>query len=294
MPIRPLYFLRQTLIGMRRSLLMSMIGIGIMAVALFIFGIFFLIVLNLNHIAERAESRIDLAVFLEDGLTEQEMWFVKERLIDWDLTYDVRYISPEVALERLREGWSGRTELLELAGAENPLPGSFEAQVNDPQQIEMIADQIKKWPGVESVGYGQGIIGYLLAATWAIRWAGIIFLFLTGSGVVFIVANTIRLTVHARRREIEIMKFVGATDWFIRCPFLFEGMLIGLFGSLLAAGALAYGYRASIYELGRRLPFLPLVRDIYTLLFFFAALVASGIFLGALGSMAAVKKYINV
>lgn len=287
------YFFSQTVKGMRRNLLMTLISMGIIAAVLFVFGILALGAMNIHHMAGAAEERLELAVFLEDDLTEQELWQIKEGLIEWDLTHDVRYVSSAMALERLRESWTGRQDLLEIAG-ENPLPHSFEARLRDPRRIDEVAREVGAWPGVIDVGYGRGIMNHLLALTRTVRWVGLALILLMGSIAVFITANTIRLTVHARRREIEIMKFVGATDTFIHWPFFLEGMVMGFLGGLLSSLALVGLYSYGARALQRSMPYVPLVLDGRTLFNFFSGLLLIGVVLGGLGSLTAVRNYVDV
>jgi len=288
-----IYFIRQAFKNMYRSLLMTLVAAGTIAITLIVLGTFSLLAVNLNRMVDTVESRLELAVFLEDDLSEQEVWQIKERLTNWDLTHDVRYISRTEALDRLKAGWSGDAELLDIDD-DNPLPNSLEARISEPHMIEEIAAEVQNWAHVEDVSYGQGIIGPLFTAANIIRLAALGLIVLTGGAAVLIIANTIRLTVHARRREIEIMKFVGATNWFIRCPFLFEGFLLGFLGAVISTVVVSGSYGFAAAEISRRLPFLPLLWDLNFLIYFNLFLVLTGIFLGGLGSMMAVTRYIDV
>ncbi|MGE5623761.1 MAG: permease-like cell division protein FtsX, partial [Methanocella sp.] len=186
-----------------------------------------------------------------------------------------------------------RPELFEIVN-DNPLPDSFDVEVKNPAQVSQVAAAIEKLPGVEKVNYGKSYVDRLVAFTrtiWLVTAVGAI---LMAAGTLFIITNAIRLTVYARRREIEIMKLVGATDWFIRLPFIFEGLLVGLGGGAIATLAVDQTYWAIYTKAAEFLPFIPLVGREIAVPHISLVLMLSGIGVGVIGSLISIKRYLHV
>jgi cell division transport system permease protein len=148
-------------------------------------------------------------------------------------------------------------------------------------------------PGVSQVSYGQGVVDKLLELTYWIRLVGLAIVGLLGLCAIFLIATTIRLTMYARRREIGIMKMVGATDWYVRWPFLLEGVILGTTGALLAIAILYFSYSTLTSKIMETLPFLPLMNSSLVLLQLFAGLLATGAGLGIVGSLISMHSYLQ-
>jgi cell division transport system permease protein len=147
---------------------------------------------------------------------------------------------------------------------------------------------------VDQVRYGQGVVEKLMALSRWVRTAGLITMALLGAAAVFLIATTIRLSVFARRREIEIMKFLGATNWFVRFPFLLEGMILGLCGSLLASLVIYFGYLSLVGNLQLSLPFMELITDRRVIEPVLEGILLLGLLIGALGSMISMRRFLKV
>ena len=157
------------------------------------------------------------------------------------------------------------------------------------------AQTVAKYNSVESVQYGQDIIEQLYKVAQVIRISGVVLIAFLAGAELFIISNTIRLTVFARRREIQIMKYVGATNGFIRWPFLFEGMIIGLIGSGIASFILWEGYKLAINEMtGAGLVFIPIIPLWPFMMYTTLIILAIGIIIGILGSAISLRKYMKV
>ena len=206
----------------------------------------------------------------------------------------VRYVSREDAIVRLRERLGDQKYLLDALDDKNPLPNAFEVTVKQPTMVETAAKAIEKFGGVESVKYGQDVVEHLFDMTRLVRIFGFTLMLLLAGATLFIISNTIRLTVFARRKEIAIMKYVGATDWFIRWPFLLEGVVLGFFGGVLAAIALRSIYGLITAKVYSTLAFLPLIPQYPFVNFIGVVMVVSGMGIGALGSTISLKRFLKV
>jgi cell division transport system permease protein len=204
---------------------------------------------------------------------------------------EVEFIPKEQALAKLEESiGADKLEGLDF----NPLPDAFRVKVSDPQLVPRLAGEITGLRGVEQVRYGQGLVEKLLAVTRGIRIAGWVTMVVLGCAAIFLISTTIRVSVFSRRHEIGIMKLLGATNWFIRFPFLLEGLFLGLGGGLIASAGIFYGYLFVVRQINAFLPFLPLVNQLNEIFFVFFSLLGLGLAIGAAGSVFSVRRFLNV
>jgi len=238
------YFVREVFVSLKRNNWMSFASIGTVAVSLFVLGVFLLLVLNMNRMASTLESQVQISVYLQDELKGAEKDELEERISDLSGIQSVKYVDRDEAIERFRERLGDQKYLLDALGDKNPLPDSFEVTVMQPSMVQTAAETIAQFDGVAEAKYGQDVVEHLFDITRLMRVFGLLLMVLLAGATIFIISNTIRLTVFARRKEIAIMKYVGATDWFIRWPFLLEGVVLGCIGGLVAAFALRSFYAA--------------------------------------------------
>lgn len=272
---------------------MSIAAILSITTILLIVGIFILISVNLNLFLENLESQLEIIVYVEDNISTAELDTLTNNINSIKGAKEVNFISKEEAYQRLAKDLGEQKEILN-AIEKNPLPASFEIQVEEPKMIEQIANQIKKFIKVEEVEYGQETAERLLNFTFIFRRAGVLVLVLLVFASILIISNIIKITVYARRNEIEIMSLVGATSWFVKWPFIIEGFLQGFISGVLSTIILYYFYFFAINIIHQAIPFLPLVADNLDLLPIGVAIVALGSLVGILGSMFSVGKYLNV
>ena len=287
------YFVRGVCISIKRNW-MSFASISTVAVSLFVLGMFLIIVLNMNRMASMLESQVQINVYLDDKLKGAEIDDLEDDLKKMQGIESVQYVSREDAIVRLRERLGDQKYLLDALGDKNPLPNAFEVTVKQPTMVETAAKAIEKFGGVESVKYGQDVVEHLFDMTRLVRIFGFTLMLLLAGATLFIISNTIRLTVFARRKEIAIMKYVGATDWFIRWPFLLEGVVLGFFGGVLASIALRSIYGLITAKVYSTLAFLPLIPQYPFVNFISLVMVLSGMGIGALGSTISLKRFLKV
>ncbi|MDY6298957.1 MAG: permease-like cell division protein FtsX [Selenomonadaceae bacterium] len=288
------YFIQETLRSLRRNNWMSFASVGTVAVSLFVLGVFLLLVLNMNRLASSLESQVQISVYLADGLSESVRKDIASDIEALQGIEEIRYVPKEEAKERLAKRLGDQKYLLDALGEKNPLPDSFEVVLKSPALVETAAAAITRMEGVEQAKYGQDVIEHLFAITRLIRIFGLALMVLLAGATLFIISNTIRLTVFARRKEVAIMKYVGATDWFIRWPFLLEGMVLGFVGGVLAAIALQSFYAAMAAKIYETLAFFPLLPQYPYMYYVSAAILLSGMGIGALGSTISLKRFLKV
>ncbi|RGS73128.1 MULTISPECIES: permease-like cell division protein FtsX [unclassified Mitsuokella] len=288
------YFIQEVFRSLKRNNWMTFASIGTVTVSLFVLGVFLLLVLNMNRLASTLESQVQISVYLEDGLTEAGKGTLQQDIEGLAGIDTVTYVDKTEAEKRLRERLGEQGYLLDALGDENPLPDSFEVTVADPAFVETAAGTIGQLEGVEEARYGQDVATHLFDITRLIRIFGLVLMVLLCGATLFIISNTIRLTVFARRKEIAIMKYVGATDWFIRWPFLLEGVVMGFAGGLLAALVLRSFYAAMTAKIYDTLAFFPLMPQYPFMNYVTLGILAAGIFIGALGSTISLKRFLKV
>ena len=288
------YFVKETYKSIRRNGFMSFASISTVAVSLLVLGMFLMIFLNTNNLAQYLESQVQVSVYMQDSATEKELASVKEKLSKMPGVVKVTQVSKQQALERFKKRLGDQEQLLHSLGKENPFPNSFEIQVDNPERIKVLTPQIGQLPKVETAKFGQEVVEHLFQLTKILRFGGILLVVFLAMATLFIISNTIRLTVFARRKEVIIMKYVGATDWFIRWPFLLEGMTLGFFGAVLASVLINSIYSGLLERIHATLAFLPLLPTSPLLIYVDLFLLIAGTGIGALGSYISLRKFLQV
>ena len=226
---------------------MSLASISIISAALILFGVFYLILVNLNYNLGILSQQPKMQVYCLPELTDEQVGAVETEIKNNKYIESYKVVSKKEAFEQLKKyldndkADDGGSNILE-GYDESFLNVSYIIQVKDPANSKLVADEFKSLAGVETVRYSQQTIDFITKTT---NWVKIISMILIGVLLIislFIISNTIKLTVFARRKEINIMKYIGATDWFIRWPFIYEGVLMGIIGAIIAFVMVAYIY----------------------------------------------------
>ena len=288
------YFIREVCRSLKRNNWMSLASVGTVAVSLFIFGMFMMLVMNMNKMADSLESQVQINVYLQDDVSREQARDIEKDLKNLQGVEQVTFVSREEAMERFEERLGDQKTLLEALDETNPLPDSFEVMITQPELVKTAAASIERYDGVESAKYGQDVMEHLFDMTRLIRIFGFSIMLVLALATLFIIANTIRLTVFARRKEIAIMKYVGATDWFIRWPFILEGMVMGLFGSIIAAIVLRFAYTGVVEAIYESLAFFPLIPTYPFINYVTFLVIISGMIIGATGSALSLKRFLKV
>ena len=294
---RIVYFLRKAIGSIRENPFINLVTVGTIAIAMLLEGSFLLVFSNLSSAVDRLTKNVEISAYLRDDASQAAIAALSERLHRLPEVEEVTFVSKEEAFEIFKEQYPEERSLLEELG-ENPLPASYQVKLangyRDADNVTRIAADLALDGAVKDVQYGQEWIANFTAVLKLLQVTGIGLGVMLVLAVVFVVSNTIKLAVFARRDELEIMQLVGATPMFIRIPYLLEGVLQGGAGSLLALIVLWFGWRTvasqaaaslSVVFGSSRLEFLPAEAVL--------GLVASGVFLGFFGSFFAMGRFLR-
>lgn len=289
------YIIRETLNSVRRNPWLSAASVLTVMVSLIILGFSVFFLANAANMAKTFESELEIAVFIEKNVAPQQLDSLKTEIQKMPQVASVSIVSKEQALVEFGKTMSsGNNNLLEDLGGVNPFPDKLTVKASDPQAVSELATRIKTLTGVENVLYGQDFVDKLLQFTHWLRWVGIGVIIAFAIASIVLISINIKMNIFSRRREIQIMKLVGATNGFIRWPFFIEGMFLGLVGGALAAGTVGVTYDwLSGYVLST-LTFLPVVQN--PLLFWqvLGGLLLSGMVIGAIGTAISLRQFLKI
>jgi len=297
-----LYFFKQSIQGFARNLSTTLGSIITIFLSLFIIGLFLVGATVVDNIVKSVESEVSITAYVKDGAEQADLDAVQNYIKGLDGVSSVTFTTKEQALEEFRAMSSNADIVDELGG--NPLPASINIELSNPQQVQDVANQIQSSElfakvadeenPADSLKYGQRTVERLFQVTSYLRYGGIILIALLVFIALVFINNTIRLAIMARRKEIAIMRLVGASNGFIRGPFLMEGALHAVIGALLAAGCLELLRHLALPRLQASLAFLPIGIDGNTFLLIYLILLAAGLVIGLIGSAFAMRRYLKV
>ncbi|MBL4931540.1 permease-like cell division protein FtsX [Clostridium paridis] len=289
------YFIVDAFKSIKRNKTISLASMATVLMTLLIFGVFLLAALNVGKGVQDIESKVEIKVFLKDDITMMDQRDVQIKLKEQTGVKDVNYESKEEALDKFKDQLNEYKDLLNGYNSDtNPLPASFLVTLEKPEYAKDVANSVSGMTGVENIGNDQDVINKISSFTKAVRWVGVVLFVILVAVSLFLIINTIKLTVFSRRREIGIMKFVGATDWFIRWPFIIEGVIIGLVGAIFSNIVLFFSYKALFSLLSKQLITVSLVSPFYVLSTMSWEFILGGILIGAFGSIIALRKFLVV
>ena len=271
----------------------------IMCATMFIFGIFFLIGENVNYIMQQVQGIQEMNVFINPEATAEQEKELEAKIKELPYINTIEYVSQEEALNTMKSWLGEDSSILDAySGEDNPFKASYKITLTDLTKTDEIKTQISTFENVAKITVGSDTINKLIDIANGIRTATGVILVLLILISVFIIANTIKLTVHARRKEISIMKYVGATNGFIRWPFIVEGMIIGIFASIISIAIVGFAYNIIAQKLISS-EFMQVINmslvtfgDMFNSIIFVYMLLGIGI--GAVGSVISMRKYLKV
>ncbi|MBW2023239.1 MAG: ABC transporter permease [Deltaproteobacteria bacterium] len=241
------YFLRQAFNNIRNNRLAHFIGMSTMGISILILGAFALLYVNIYEWVQSWGGSVSMSVYLKDEIEKADLDRIEQFIKKHPELHQYHYISKEKALQELKDALGEQSKFLSVLST-NPLPASFEVEITTSKNhgglVKELAQEIRGLQGVEEVQYSQAWIERFKGTLDMIRVIGFIVGGLLALGALFIVTNTIKLTIYSRKEEIEILKLVGATDWFVKAPFVVEGMIQGVFSALVAMATLYGGFLA--------------------------------------------------
>ncbi|MBC5666083.1 ABC transporter permease [Dorea sp. AF24-7LB] len=295
------YSMKQGVKNIGRNKMFSMASIATMSACIFLFGLFYSIVMNFNYIVDKAEQGVAITVFFSEDATQEQKDKIGEDLKKEDGVLEVNYISAEEAWNKFQDDYFGDSkEAAEGFKNDNPLANSdnYEVYMSDVSKQKQVVSYAEKLDGVRKVNKSDTVAKTLTSVNKlvGIISAAIILILLAVS--IFLISNTVTMGITVRREEIAIMKYIGAKDGFVRAPFVFEGLLIGVIGAIIPLVMLYFMYdKAVSYVMTRYsllnniVDFLPVMRVYRTLL---PVGIALGVGIGFLGSTFTIRKHLKV
>lgn len=292
------FFLSRALVNIRQNVFVNVVTIGTITLALLIVSLFLLVFVNLESAAENWSERVQVTVYFDKDLSGQEQTAYRDKISALSGVSRVNYVNRDEALKRFKSRLKGQETLLEGVRAE-VLPTSFEISLKRTHRetvaVENFVKSLKKIPGINEVQYGEEWVRRFNSFLNFMRMLGALLGGFLVVAVVFIVSNTIKLTIYSRRDELEVMALVGATRFFIKAPFLLEGLIQGIAGSVLSIVLLLALYEGFLHNAGSFLTFNPATSGLGFLpLEYVGGLLLSGALLGFVGSLTSLKRFINV
>ncbi|MDQ0298271.1 cell division transport system permease protein [Salibacterium salarium] len=275
---------------------MSFASISAVTIMLLVVGVFLLLIMNMNHFMSSVEEDVEVRVYIDVTASDQEQEELEEELKQLENVDSVTYLSKDEGLDQLINSLGDNSEAFESLRDENPLNDAFILQATSPQLTENVAEQAQELPNIERVDFGEQVVEQLFNVTNILRIIGVVLVLGLMFTAMFLISNTIKLTIVARQKEIQIMKLVGAANGFIRWPFFIEGLLLGVAGSVIPIAVMTGGYhylydayadRLSL-NFAEMLPVFPLTLQVSLVL------LGIGILVGIWGSITSVRKFLKV
>lgn len=287
---------KTSLVNLWRNGVMTFSSIFAVTITLLLIGVISVLALNVQDISANIEEGVRIYVKLERSIDENAENEVGKQIKQLKGVVSATYFSKDEELSKLidKQGEDGK-ELFESYRDDNPLGAAYEVEAKDPTKLASLAKKIKDIPNVNSVNYGGDSTQSMVSTLNTIQTGGTVFIVGLAIVALFMISNTIKITITARSTEISIMRMVGASNWYIRIPFMLEGMLIGLFGAIIPILVLVYGYGALYNYTGGSLMSsmlvlkapMPFIRD------FSFVLAGLGAGVGLIGSFVSIRRFLK-
>ena len=300
-----LYFFRESLTGFKRNLSTALGSIITIFLSLLIIGIFCICGVIINNVVTSVENQVSITAYVADDASEQDIHAVEQYIQELPGVESVDFTTKDQALENFTNSMTSNPDIVAQLDGENPLPASIDVNLSEAQSVSDIANRILENETFvkicdnpddpsDSLQYGQKTVDKLFSLTNAIRYIGIGLIVVLVLIAFIFINNTIRLAILARRKEIAIMRLVGASNGFIRGPFLAEGALHAIIGALLAIGVIELIRLFALPRITAALPWLPINVDPVTFVLIYVTLLCAGFVIGLLGSVFAMRRYLKV
>jgi len=293
--VRLNYFLSETAVNLKRNLLMTIAAISTVAISLLLLGGAQILQLVVANVTSTWEGKVEVSVFLRSDVTEGELDGLRSDLARMPEIETFTYVSKNQAYEEFKELYADKPELYEVLPKDS-LPASFRVSLVDAADAEEVAARVEGSPGTDDVNFGGDIIRRLLQVNTLLRAVTLGMSAVLMVAAAALIANTIRLAIYARREEISIMKLVGATNWFIRIPFMFEGVFAALTGAIVSSIVVLGANELFFSKMGDFLAFLGPVFSFsaWEITKVLLILVGGGVAVGLFGSVLALRRFLEV
>jgi len=323
MRINPRLFFREAYLSIRRNFVMTSVAIIQVVISLLMVGTIAIVIYDSRQIIKAIEKEVEISVYLEDDISEEFLHKYKDEIRSWNEIENVEYRSKEEAMKKLMEGFDENSSVFEIIDPET-LPASFEISFKNPQTVEDVANRFKDgkifdlttpeegeeeekekkeyyWKWINDITYGKDYVGKFFRVTNTIKIITFLIIALLFVSSIILIFNTIRLSIISRKKEIEVMKLVGASNWYVRWPFIIEGTVQGIMGALIAIGLIFIINMSFLKKLENAFNNLfplplnfaiigtnPLQFQIFLLLF------VTGMLIGAVGSLIALRRFVKI
>ena len=292
------YLVKEGIINTYKNKIMSLASIGIVFASLFVFGLFWILLINLSYNTEVVRSQPEMQVFCEYELDDAQIEQVRQDILNNPNIESCKLVTPKEAFDKYKQDLGEDADILE-GFDESLMSASFIIKLHDTEISTQTMEELMKIKGVRKVSYSKDIVDFIARLSRWVNVVSFVLIIVLMSISTFIIANTIKLTVFARRKEINIMKYIGATDWFIRLPFIIEGAFIGVVGVVISLIILHSFYGASEVRfnselLAMRMYFVRLVPANTAILRMLPSFLLLGAGVGTLGSVLSLRKHLKV
>lgn len=299
------YFFKESLQGFARNISTTLGSIVTIFLSLLIIGVFLLGGSIVENVVSEIEDQVSITAYISDDASASDIEQVRTFIEGIEGVSSVGFTTKDEALEKFRNSMSSSPEIIDQLDGQNPLPASFGIDLEDPQLVEQVAQQLAENTTYQrisedptnvndSIKYGQKSVEKLFMLTNYVRYIGAALIILLIFIAMVFINNTIRLAILARRKEIAIMRLVGASNGFIRGPFLMEGALHAIIGSLLAIVCLELLRNLALPQVSSALKWLSIDPSMNTFIFIYVVLILAGLFIGLVGSALAMRRYLKV
>lgn len=299
------YFFRESLTGFSRNLSTTLGSIITIFLSLLIIGLFCVLGFVVNNVVASVEDQVSITCYVADDASNADIQTVQDYISGLEGVESVDFTTKDEAMENFSKSMSSNTDIIGQLDGQNPLPASIDVNLSEAQEVSTIADAISSNETFakicdepsdpsSSLQYGQKTVDKLFTLTNSIRYIGIGLIVLLVVVAFIFISNSVRLAILARKREIEIMRLVGASNGFIRGPFLMEGALHAIIGAGFAIAVLEVFHRVALPRISSALPWLPINVTDSTFILVYLLLVVAGLLIGLLGSSFSMRRYLKV
>lgn len=294
------YSMKQGVKNIGRNKMFSIASIATMAACIFLFGLFYAIVLNFNHIVEKAEEGVAITVFFEEDATQSQKNAIGDKLKDTEGVLEVKYVSAEEAWDSFQGEYFGESSELAKGWSENPLANSdnYEVYMADVSKQKDVVAYAEGLDGVRRVNKSDIVAKTLTSVNKLVGYVSVAIIAILLAVSIFLISNTVTMGVTVRKEEIAIMKYIGAKDGFVRAPFIFEGLLIGFIGAVIPLVMLYFMYEKAVQYVLAKFSLLNNIIDFLPVLTVYRTLLpvglALGVGIGFVGSFFTIRKHLRV
>lgn len=289
------YFSVDALKSLKRNKSLSIASVATVAATLFVLGVFLILLVNLNQAVKGLTSNVQVKIYMNDDITEKEKENIKSTVNSISDVQSIEFENKDKALNNFKDMLGeGNEDLVAGYEEDNPLPTAYIVKVKKPEAISVVVNKVNGLSGIEKIADGRDTVNKIIKVTSTVKWLGIVILFVLIVVSLFLISNTIKITVFSRRREIGIMKFIGATDWFIRWPFVLEGMVIGLIGAVISLIVMYFGYSCVYSNVSQNMQFFNLVKPSSINQYISFLFILIGMLIGIAASIISLRKFLKV